>query len=388
MPGDADRRSGPDAERAAARSRTSRWRTARSTRSTRSRSRWAPASASADTMALISSKLTNIIPWSGCALFLQQPDGETAEVPLRGRRRRAAAARTCRSQAGAGPVGLGGAATAARWSTPTRASRSRRPASPATAAEVGDRLPAVLQRRDVHRLPGALSHRAEPLHRGSSPPARARRRAGRPRHPQLDRLRADAGRLADRSADGAAEPPLAVRRTCRASWRAPSGSRARSALHRHGHRRVQDDQRHLRPPRRRPRAARGGRRAAERRCGRTTSASATPATSSSSCWRIARARWPKRKRRELQERIGEIELEVRPGKRSRWRRAPARRCFRTTASNYEALLADADHRMYRDKAHRRRGRTRQPAPEAQAEFPSVPPGFERETTVPLPTSIS
>ncbi len=31
----------------------------------------------ADTMALISSKLTNIVPWSGCALFLVQPDGET-----------------------------------------------------------------------------------------------------------------------------------------------------------------------------------------------------------------------------------------------------------------------------------------------------------------------
>src|SRR6185295_9784901 len=27
-----------------------------------------------DTMALISAKLTKIIPWSGCALYLQQPD--------------------------------------------------------------------------------------------------------------------------------------------------------------------------------------------------------------------------------------------------------------------------------------------------------------------------
>ena len=31
----------------------------------------------ADTMALVSAKLANIIPWSGCALFLQQPGGET-----------------------------------------------------------------------------------------------------------------------------------------------------------------------------------------------------------------------------------------------------------------------------------------------------------------------
>src|SRR5205807_1690994 len=31
----------------------------------------------ADTMALISSKLTNIVPWSACALFLGQQDGES-----------------------------------------------------------------------------------------------------------------------------------------------------------------------------------------------------------------------------------------------------------------------------------------------------------------------
>src|SRR5438445_3149814 len=38
-----------------------------------------------------------------------------------------------------------------------------------------------------------------------------RSRTGRRRHPQLDRVRADAGRLADRSADRAAEPPVDVR---------------------------------------------------------------------------------------------------------------------------------------------------------------------------------
>ena len=51
-------------------SRTSRSRTARFTRSTKSRRRWAAASASSDTMALISSKLSNIVPFSCCALFL------------------------------------------------------------------------------------------------------------------------------------------------------------------------------------------------------------------------------------------------------------------------------------------------------------------------------
>jgi len=33
----------------------------------------------ADTMALISAKLTKIIPWSGCALFLHQPDTDTLQ---------------------------------------------------------------------------------------------------------------------------------------------------------------------------------------------------------------------------------------------------------------------------------------------------------------------
>ena len=58
-----------------------------------------------------------------------------------------------------------------------------------------------------------------------------------------------------------------------------------------------------------------------------------------------------RKRRELQDRIGEIELEVR-------RRqddcasapAPAPPCIPHDGTTYEALLADADQRMYRDKA--------------------------------------
>ena len=109
----------------------------------------------------------------------------------------------------------------ARQRRPAR-QRSRRPgiAEP-THAELGDRLPAVLRRR-VHRLPRAVPHRAEPLHRGSPPAARARRRAGRRRHPQLDRVRADAGRLADRSADRPAEPAVDVRPPRRASCRAPS----------------------------------------------------------------------------------------------------------------------------------------------------------------------
>ena len=166
----------------------------------------------------------------------------------------------------------------------------------------------------------ALYHvEAEPLHRGSPPAARADRGAGRRRHPQLDRVRADAGRFADRSADRAAEPPLDVRApVARAGARRAPQERGRD--HRHGHRRVQGDQRHLRAQRRRPRAARGRPTRCRARCGPTTCASATPATSSSSCWRTARARRPTLKRRELQ-----APHRRDPGRSPRRQAAPARR---------------------------------------------------------------
>ena len=95
------------------------------------------------------------------------------------------------------------------------------------------------------------------------------------------------------------------------------------------------------------------------------------------------------RRRELQERIAAIELEVRPGKAIHLGASIGAAVYPHDGANYEALLADADHRMYRDKTHRRRGRTRQPAAEGHAEFPTVPPsGFESQTTVPLPSSVS
>ena len=90
------------------RSRTSRWRTARSTRSTRSRSRWAPASASSDTMALISSKLSKIVSWSGVRALPAPARERLAQVPFRGRRRRAEAAERD-AAVRARLVGLGGA---------------------------------------------------------------------------------------------------------------------------------------------------------------------------------------------------------------------------------------------------------------------------------------
>ncbi len=57
--------------------------------------------------------------------------------------------------------------------------------------------------------------------------------------------------------------------------------------------------------------------------------------------------------RELQERVNQIELEVRAGKRLRLAVSAGASVFPHDGTTYEALLADADQRMYRDKAGRR-----------------------------------
>ena len=59
------------------------------------------------------------------------------------------------------------------------------------------------------------------------------------------------------------------------------------------------------------------------------------------------------KRRELQHRVGQIELDVRAGKRLHLAVSAGAAVFPHDGTTYEALLADADHRMYRDKAGRR-----------------------------------
>jgi diguanylate cyclase (GGDEF)-like protein/putative nucleotidyltransferase with HDIG domain len=59
------------------------------------------------------------------------------------------------------------------------------------------------------------------------------------------------------------------------------------------------------------------------------------------------------KRRELQLRVSEIQLDVRAGKRLRLAASAGASVFPYDGKTYEALLADADHRMYRDKASRR-----------------------------------
>jgi diguanylate cyclase (GGDEF)-like protein len=74
------------------------------------------------------------------------------------------------------------------------------------------------------------------------------------------------------------------------------------------------------------------------------------------------------KRQELQDKIAEIQLEVRAGKRLRLAASAGASVFPHDGATYEALLADADQRMYRDKAARRghlNVRTPAPRPELQ-----------------------
>jgi predicted signal transduction protein with EAL and GGDEF domain len=59
------------------------------------------------------------------------------------------------------------------------------------------------------------------------------------------------------------------------------------------------------------------------------------------------------KRIELQEQVSTIEIEVRAGKRVRLGASAGAAVFPHDGATYEALLAEADHRMYRDKAVRR-----------------------------------
>jgi diguanylate cyclase (GGDEF)-like protein len=73
------------------------------------------------------------------------------------------------------------------------------------------------------------------------------------------------------------------------------------------------------------------------------------------------------KRRELQARVSEIELEVRAGKRVRLAVSAGAAVFPQDGLTYETLLADADHRMYRDKAVRR-GHLGVPRPAAPSEL--------------------
>ena len=214
-----------------------------------------------------------------CALPAAAGSGRAA-LPLCRRRRCAApdrhhefaSARACRD---------GWRAIAACSSTSARASSSRRPASNRTAA-LHSAIVCPLYLGDVFIGSLALFHteanRYNDDHRRL---ITQRRRTGRRRDSQLHRVRAGAGGFADRSADVAAQPPIAVRaRHPRAgARRAP---RERAGDDRARHRRVQADQRHLRVTTSETRRCARSPTSCATRCANTTCASASPATSSSS----------------------------------------------------------------------------------------------------------
>ena len=96
------------------------------------------------------------------------------------------------------------------------------------------------------------------------------------------------------------------------------------------------------------------------------------------------------KRRELQSRIAEIQVEVRAGKRVRLGASAGASVFPHDGTTYEQLLADADHLMYRDKAARR-GHVARPSSPAGGEFIAtdmIEPPVPLRRAVPLPRLAS
>jgi len=84
------------------------------------------------------------------------------------------------------------------------------------------------------------------------------------------------------------------------------------------------------------------------------------------------------KRRELQDQVGKVEFEVRAGKCLKLRASAGAAVFPNDGTTYEALLAGADQAMYRDKAARRGGVAAAPAtvsPEFVADMVSEPPAM-------------
>jgi diguanylate cyclase (GGDEF)-like protein len=96
------------------------------------------------------------------------------------------------------------------------------------------------------------------------------------------------------------------------------------------------------------------------------------------------------KRRELQQRVMDIVVEVRGGKRLALAASAGASVFPADGGTYEALLADADHRMYRDKSARR-GVMPSPRTPAPSDFRAADL-FDDQTitpaTLPLPKAIA
>ena len=211
-------------------------------------------------------------------------------------------------------------------------------------------LPAAV-RRPVHRRAGDLSQRRRLLHRRAPSRPRPRERTGRRGDLQLDALRADAARVAYRSADRSGEPPVArpsVRNRARAR-------RAHEGHHRRGRARsrsAEGNQRHLRPRGGRPRAsddwirAEGhgpSERSVRALCRRRFVVVLWDCSPEHEAQRVL----------ELQNAVAAHPFEPRPGVRLSLSISAGPARFPTDGTTFEELLATADERMYRDKAGRR-----------------------------------
>jgi diguanylate cyclase (GGDEF)-like protein len=84
------------------------------------------------------------------------------------------------------------------------------------------------------------------------------------------------------------------------------------------------------------------------------------------------------KRRDLQQRVSEIEFEVRAGKKIRLAVSAGASVYPADGVTHESLLAAADHSMYRDKAAHR-GRITLTRAAGQADFIDAA-GFAQTST--------
>ena len=234
-----------------------------------------------DTMAHISSKLSGLVPFSACALFLYDDEARDALLPVRDRHRLGAAP-AARIEERPGTDGLGGAQpTSAGQRATKRRSRSGRIGS-AHRAAVRARLPAA---SPASNFIGTLAvyHTTAGFYRDDH------RRL-------LDRVCEQAAAVIhnavvfEQTQEASLTDPLTGLPNTRFMFMHLTRELARahaagvgSLAPRDGPERLQGHQRHLRAPRRRPRAARSVQGAARPSSGRTTSACATRATSSSSC---------------------------------------------------------------------------------------------------------
>ena len=163
----------------------------------------------ADTMALISAKLSNLVPFSCAALFLYDEETETLRCRFAtGHRRR-------NHPADRGPERrradrLGGAQPArAGQCAAERRPRGRRALDLHTNLQSALVCPLLFSERFIGDAVG-LPRRRRVLSRRPSSAARPRLGAGGSGHQQLDAVRADAGRLAHRSADRPAQHAFPV----------------------------------------------------------------------------------------------------------------------------------------------------------------------------------